>query len=184
MGQTCARSPRCSSAVVAIAFALTLPTTAMADLITLKLPGITGDVTVAGQEGTIEVLSLTGNIQETVAGSPSGKPLRASGPPMFSDLMIHKRLDRSSPALFLALVKGSFLKTGVITFLNLSEGTFKKFFTITLTNVLLTKFQTDDSETEVLAGHEQINLNYDRIQLTDEATRESACWNIPTRTQC
>jgi len=36
----------------------------MADLIALKLPGITGDVTVAGYQGTIEVLSLTGDIAD------------------------------------------------------------------------------------------------------------------------
>ncbi len=104
--------------------------------------------------------------------------------PVFSDLMIHKRLDRSSPALFLALVKGSLLKSGVLTFLHAGGDGFTKFFTITLTNVMLTKFATDDSENDVFAGHEQINLNYDRIQLTDELTRETACWNIPARTPC
>jgi hypothetical protein len=46
--------------VVSLFFlAIPVPTTAMADIITLKLPGITGDVTVVGQEDTIEVLSLT-----------------------------------------------------------------------------------------------------------------------------
>ena len=141
------------TAVVSIALVLAVPTTATADLITLKLPGITGDVTVEGQQGTIEVLSLSGNVQEPVTGSAGGS--RARSLPVFSDLMIHKRLDRSSPALFLALVKGSLLGSGVITFLRTDQGGFTT-FTITLTNVLLTKFQTGDSENEVLAGREQI----------------------------
>ena len=71
--------------------------------------------------------------------------------------MIHKRLDSSSPALFLALVKGSLLGSlgsGVVTF-SVQAGRVYEVFAITLTNVLLTKFQTDDPENEVLAGHEQ-----------------------------
>jgi type VI secretion system Hcp family effector len=170
------------TAVVSIALALAVPTTAMADLITLRLPGITGDVTVEGQQGTIEVLSLSGNIQETVTGSAGGS--RARNLPIFSDLLIHKRLDRSSPALFLALVNGDLLANGVITFLRTDQGGFTRFLTIALTNVSVTKFQIDDSENEVLAGHEQINLNYERIELRDEVTGQSACWNIPTATAC
>ena len=169
------------TAVVSIALVLAVPTTATADLITLKLPGITGDVTVEGQQGTIEVLSRSGNVQEPVTGSAGGS--RARSLPVFSDLMIHKRLDRSSPARFLALVKGSLLGSGVITFLRTDQGGFTT-FTITLTNVLLTKFQTGDSENEVLAGREQINLNYERIELRDEVTGQSACWNIPAATAC
>ena len=178
----CACLLRYFTAVVSIALVLAVPTTATADLITLKLPGITGDVTVEGQQGTIEVLSLSGNVQEPVTGSAGGS--RARSLPVFSDLMIHKRLDRSSPARFLALVKGSLLGSGVITFLRTDQGGFTTFFTITLTNVLLTKFQTGDSENEVLAGREQINLNYERIELRDEVTGQSACWNIPAATAC
>ena len=178
----CACLLRYFTAVVSIALVLAVPTTATADLITLKLPGITGDVTVEGQQGTIEVLSRSGNVQEPVTGSAGGS--RARSLPVFSDLMIHKRLDRSSPARFLALVKGSLLGSGVITFLRTDQGGFTTFFTITLTNVLLTKFQTGDSENEVLAGREQINLNYERIELKDEVTGQSACWNIPAATAC
>ena len=171
----CACLLRYFTAVVSIALVLAVPTTATADLITLKLPGITGDVTVEGQQGTSDV-------QEPVTGSAGGS--RARSLPVFSDLMIHKRLDRSSPARFLALVKGSLLGSGVITFLRTDQGGFTTFFTITLTNVLLTKFQTGDSENEVLAGREQINLNYERIELKDEVTGQSACWNIPAATAC
>ena len=124
-----------------------------------------------------------GTIQETVTGS-AGVSRARRGPPVFSDLMIHKRLDSSSPALFLALVKGSLLQSGVISFLHAKEGGSTKFFTITLANVLLTKFATDDSEKEVLAGHEQINLNYDKIQLKDEVTGQSACWDILAARSC
>jgi len=51
-------------AVFVIAYGIAQPSAVMADLIALKLPGITGDVTVAGYQGTIEVLSLTGDIAD------------------------------------------------------------------------------------------------------------------------
>jgi hypothetical protein len=63
MGDICARLPRHLPAVVSIALVLAHPATGMAHLVTLRLPGITGDVTVGGQQGTIEVLSLSGTIQ-------------------------------------------------------------------------------------------------------------------------
>jgi hypothetical protein len=53
-------------AVFVIAYGIVQPSTVRADLIALKLPGITGDVTVAGYQGTIEVLSLTGDIDRSV----------------------------------------------------------------------------------------------------------------------
>jgi hypothetical protein len=46
------------AAAISIGF-VAAPTAALADLITLAIPGITGDVRVAGQEKTIEVLSLS-----------------------------------------------------------------------------------------------------------------------------
>ena len=176
----CARSPRYFSAAVIIGFALAIPMAAMADLITLNLPGITGDVTVEKQQGTIEVLSLSGNIA-TGSGGGSGAN---SGPPVFSDLIIHKRLDRSSPALFLALVQHQLFSSGVITFLHETGDGFIKFFTIKLQDVFVTKFATDDSENQVLAGNEQINLAYRTIQLKDTVTGESACWDVLASRRC
>ena len=46
------------AAVVAIAVALVIPMPAMAALITLRIPGIPGDLKVKGEEGAIEALSL------------------------------------------------------------------------------------------------------------------------------
>jgi hypothetical protein len=89
------------SAVLTLIFVLSLPMAAHADLITLTLPGITGDVTAKGLEGAIEVLSLTGNVQQTVNSASKGAASRRTALPSFTDLMIQKRLDQSSPALFI-----------------------------------------------------------------------------------
>ena len=101
--------------VASIALALSVTTTAMADLITLKLPGIRGGVTAEGQQGTIEVLSLTGNIQVPVTGS-AGVSRTRRGRPNFSDLMIRKRLDRSSLLCSLPQLREASLKVGLLLF--------------------------------------------------------------------
>jgi type VI secretion system Hcp family effector len=167
-------------AVVALAFALSIPATATADLITLKLPGIQGNVTAVGQEGTIEVLSLS---QGSTAAPPSSTG-RESTATIFTDLNIVKRLDSSSPSLFLALVKGSIFNNAVITFLHQTASGFVKFFSITLSNVSLTQFQASDSEGTVFVSNEQLNLHYDQIQLKDEVTGQSACWNLAQVRTC
>jgi type VI secretion system Hcp family effector len=177
-----ALSARHLGAVVSLAFALAVPATARADLITLSLPGITGDVTAKGLEGAIEVLSLTGNVQAPANGLFSARG--RANLPVFTDLMIQKRLDSSSPALFLALVKNTLFNSAVITFLHSSEAGFTKFFTITLENALITRFATNDSETDVFVGHEQINLNYVRIRLKDEVTGQTACYDLNSQHTC
>jgi hypothetical protein len=78
-------------AVFVIAYGSVQPSAVMADLIALKLPGITGDVTVAGYQGTIEVLSLTGDIDRSVSIG-SGTTGAGAGPATFGDLMIHSDL--------------------------------------------------------------------------------------------
>ena len=126
MEGTCTCLMRYLTVAVSIALVLAAPTTAVADLITLKLPGITGDVTVEAPQGTIEVLPLSGTIQEPVTGSAGSSRVRSV--PIFGDLMIGKRLDSSSPDLFLALVRGSLLRSAVITFLRTDQAKFIKLF--------------------------------------------------------
>jgi len=125
-------------------------------------------------------------MEETKCPKPSGHIQGAKGQslPVFSDFTFQKRLDRSSPVLFLALVRGQSFENAVINFLHEPGNGFIKSFKITLFDVSLTKFSIDDSEGNVLVGNEQINLNYQKIQLKDVLTRESACWNIPTATSC
>ena len=167
---------------VSIAFALALSTPAMADLITLKVPGIPGDLKVNGEEGVIEVMSLSNSVQNSsVVGSGSGGAGTSKLVP--SDMVINKRLDASSPPLFLAMVTGKHFPNAVITFLQENEkGNLTKFFTFTLSNVVVSKLETNASENQVLT--EKINLNYSRIQLKDEASGQQACWDIPSNTSC
>jgi len=131
--------PRNFAAVFSIAVALAMPTAAMADLIALNLlkNGIQGDLTVVGYQGWIEVLSLSGNVQTATKG----------GTPIFNDLVIHKHFDSSSPRLFLSMVGGMQLD-GVISFARqVTGGAYTQYLTIKLSNIVLTKFETDGSET-------------------------------------
>ena len=179
MDNTFSQSLCCLCAVVLLA--LVMPTAAMADLITLNLPGIKGDVTLEGQADTIEVISLSGSVQEQPASATSS---REASLPVFSDLSIVKRLDRSSPALFLALAKRQLFSNAILNFFRETGSGFTKTFKITLTNVTVTKFGPAASENNVVASTEQISLKYQKIQLKDVLSGQTACWNIPSATSC
>jgi type VI secretion system Hcp family effector len=163
------------AAAFSIAVALVMPTAAMADLIALQLSGIQGDLTVAGFESFIEVLSLSGNVQTTTKG----------GTPIFNDLVIHKRFDSSSPRLFGSMVTGT-QHDAVIDFARQIRGVaYTTYLTIKLSNVVLTKFETDGSETG--GDQEQINLNYSRIQLTAlnrNGVPVTVCYDVRANKAC
>jgi type VI secretion system secreted protein Hcp len=171
------------TAVVSFAFALALPKTAMADVIALKIPGILGDLKVVGFEKQIEVMSLSNNILNPVkAGSPGGGG--AAGKAVFSDMTIRKRIDTASPALFLAIVTGKHFPNAVLTFVQDSGGSLLAVFEITLTDIVVSKIETDATEKNVLAGQEQIDLNFTKIQLKDELTGSQACFDLKLFRQC
>lgn len=52
--------------------AFSLPSIALADLITLMIPGIPGGLTLESQKGAIEVLSLSNNILNPVQSCAGG----------------------------------------------------------------------------------------------------------------
>jgi Type VI secretion system effector, Hcp len=88
MQTSCLRLLRRVTIAVSIAFGVATPTAAMADLITLATPGIKGDVTAKGQEGTIEVLSLSNDVLVPVTGGA-----RREGRAQVTPMIIHKRID-------------------------------------------------------------------------------------------
>lgn len=108
----------CSRILLALALghlaAFAVPTAALADLITLSIPGIPGDVTLESQKSTIEVLSLSNSILNPVQGCAGGSS--CTGKAVFSDMVIQKRFDSSSPPLFLALATGKHFANVVISF--------------------------------------------------------------------
>jgi len=178
MKDICDRLPRNLAAAFSIAVALAVPTAAMADLIALKLDGAQGDLTISGFVGWINVLSLSGNVQTTTRG----------GTPVFSDLVIHKRFDSSSPRLFASMVTGA-QRDGVIAFARQDRGAYTTYLTIKLSKIVLTKFETDGSENG--GDKEQVNLSYSRIQLTAYPTDPSVsgspitvCYDVITKAAC
>ena len=183
MKSICGRLLLNLAAVVAFAFVLVVPTTAMADVIALNIPGILGDLKVAGFENQIEVMSLSNNILNPVKVGSTGAG-GAVGKPVFSVMIIHKLFDTASPALFLALVTGKHFPNAVLTFIQNSTGSLLVVFEITLSDIVVSKFETDATEKNVLAGQEQIDLNFTKIQLKDDVTGQQACFDLLRNVIC
>jgi type VI secretion system Hcp family effector len=141
-------------------------------------------VTLESQKGTIEVLSLSNSILNPVQGCAGGSS--CAGKAVFSDMVIQKRFDSSSPPLFLALATGKRFPNVVISFLRSGGDTFTKVFTIILSDAAVTKFETNSTADNALRGlgQEQINLSYSQIILRNDLTGKRACWNVVLNKAC
>jgi type VI secretion system Hcp family effector len=99
-------------------------------------------------------------------------------------MIIHKRIDVASPKLFVALLNSRHIQTATFTLFQSTGEGLTKFFTITLSSVIISDFRTDANETNVAAAPEQVSLVYSKIQLKDEVTGTLACFDFTTNSSC
>lgn len=125
----------------------------------LKIDSIPGEATQDGHAGEIAVESLSFSVDQSgirMAGG-RGSPARAR----FSVINVVKRVDKSSPLLFLKSALGEVIPTAVIV---VQKGGQRPadFLTIKLTNVIISSFSTSSSQ-EVF---ENIGLSFSVITYT------------------
>ena len=87
---------RCAALVLACALLLVVPAGASAKVF-LELPGVPGEVTVPGYEKQIELDSFQLGLSNRVQMGTE----KVSGKPSFSEIVVTKRLDKTSPTLML-----------------------------------------------------------------------------------
>lgn len=129
---------------------------------------IEGDVTLAGREGTIEVISFGYNVispRDAASGLPTGR--RQHRP-----IRILKNIDKSSPLLFSTLVNNDVLNNVTIRFYRPSRtGQEEQFYTVSLTNASIAGIMpihssaTDSASTPM---REMISLTFQTITVTYE----------------
>jgi len=134
-----------------VALILVVPSAApAAESLFLKLDGIQGESTDPTHQGEIVLLSYSQSF--TNAGGRGGA------------VTVTKSVDRSSPALIGAVLRGTQIPSGVITFR--TEGTSRfEFYTVVLTDVLINAIsQTDASPADPTTILEQISINAREIR--------------------
>ena len=123
----------------------------------LKFDGVDGEAKDDKHEKWIDVLSFS---QTITRDSSSGVSARASGGPVFHDMVVVKELDKSSPKLAESIALGKVFPK-VEIHLTSSYGTY---YAYELTNVMVTSYSisgdADDRPTE------EVSLNFEEIKVT------------------
>lgn len=131
----------------------------------LDLGAIQGESTSSTHTQEIEISSFSFGASNSAVRSAAGSP--KGGKPTVSEITVTKQIDKSSPALYSALVNSQKINTAEIT-LSKSTGGGKPedYVTITLTNVYITSIQTGSSKDlpPNQKGGETVTLNYQKIE--------------------
>jgi type VI secretion system secreted protein Hcp len=125
----------------------------------LKLDGIEGESTDRDHKGEIDVLSFSwGAAQEGINDGGGGG---GTGKVTLQDFHFTANFNKASPALFFACASGKHIKQGVLIGRSDRKGR-EAFYKVTLTDVLVSSYQTGGSGDSVPT--DQFSLNFAKIE--------------------
>jgi type VI secretion system secreted protein Hcp len=147
----------------------------------LKIEGVDGEAETGGRghEDWIEIVSFTWGASRmpTAAGRARG-PGRAS----FSDMTVVKRVDASSPSLYLASASGRRLPSAVLEVRRPGTGT--SYYTIRMEGVRISSVSVSSSK-DSAEPMEEITLSYGKISWeyvpsedAGRGARHEATWDL------
>lgn len=162
-----------------------LPAHAAADYL-LALDGIPGESTDENYPRTIEIESFSLGVtmtSGTVVGGGGG-----AGKASFSDISFSKKLDKSSPLLYLNCAQGKHIPQAILH-VRKSGDKPQEYYTITLTDVLISSVQTSGASGTDRPS-ESLSLNFTKIEFSYAAQRPdgsletpvTSSWNLATNT--
>jgi type VI secretion system secreted protein Hcp len=129
----------------------------------MKIDTIPGEVTDKGHEGWIQIDSASWAVSRAITMSGGGGSQQASAP-TFTDLKVSKKIDSTSPKLFLSAVTNN-PATVTVELLSTPPGdsSVKVYYRITLTNVLVSSLGS--SAGAGAAGTEEIAFHFGTIKV-------------------
>lgn len=156
----------------------------------LQIEGIGGDSTDDAHSEWIEIDGFEHAVSQATGGKASGQGGHAGGRADHGDFIVHKRLDSSSPALFLYCCKGQSIGEVVVELCR-AVGDKTTFMKYTFQNVIVSKVNPKgEAQGEDLIPAEEVHFRYSNVMLeytptsTDGSTGASiqAGWSTQTNT--
>ncbi|MEM1185702.1 MAG: type VI secretion system tube protein Hcp [Planctomycetota bacterium] len=156
----------------------------------LFIEGINGDSTDDAHAEWIEIDGFEHVVQQATGGGGSAQGGHAGGRADHGDFIVHKRLDSSSPALFLHCCKGQSIPEVVVELCR-AVGDKTTFMKYTFQNVIVSQVNPKgEAQGEDLIPSELIGFRYSNVMLeytptgTDGSTSASiqAGWSTQTNT--
>ena len=127
----------------------------------LKIDGVPGESTDDKHKAEIEIESFSwGATNQGTAGHGGGS---GTGKVVPHDIQISKRMDKSSPVLFIACATGQHYKEALLTARKSGTGGQADYLKIKLEDVTVTSYQTSASNGAVV--YENIGLQYAKLEM-------------------
>jgi type VI secretion system secreted protein Hcp len=129
----------------------------------LKIEGVESESTDSKHKGEIELESYSwGETQSGTAGHGGGQ---GAGKVQPQDFHFVKRVDKSSPVLFIACATGTPYKTAVLTARKAGVGQ-QEYLKITMEEVLVSSYQLGGSGSSDVVPMEQVSLNFSKLEMS------------------
>jgi type VI secretion system secreted protein Hcp len=154
----------------------------------LKLDGIDGESQDDAHKNEIDVQSWSWSEQQSgssAAGGGSG-----SGKVQMGDFRFTMAVNKATPKLMLACASGQHIAKGVLTCRKAGGGQ-QEYLKITLSDLIVSSYQTGGSASSDLVPVDQISLNYSKIEFEYKPQNPDgslggaikAGWNLKTNTK-
>ena len=127
----------------------------------LKLDGVPGESTDEKHKGEIDVESFSWGEANAGTGGHGGGS--GAGKVVPQDLVFTKRMDKSSPVLFIACATGQHFKDALLT-ARKAGGTQQEYLKMKLEEVLVSSYQTSASSGDTVV-HETIGLHFSKLEM-------------------
>lgn len=127
----------------------------------LKLDGVPGESTDDKHKGEIEVESFSWGEANAGTGGHGGGS--GAGKVVPQDLVFTKRMDKSSPVLFIACATGQHFKDALLT-ARKAGGTQQEYLKMKLEEVLISSYQTSASSGDTIV-HETVGLHFAKLEM-------------------
>lgn len=147
----------------------------------LAIDKIPGESTDKGFEKQIDVYSFSWGAMNVGVARTSGGAGAAR--PDISDLALMKKLDVSSPALLLKLVKGEIIPKVTLTAVRVLSDKLVPILELEMTNVLVSSLQESDSAGGDVVPSESVSFNCQKMKFTytaPDGTKSSTEWSATT----
>jgi type VI secretion system secreted protein Hcp len=128
----------------------------------LKVDGIDGESQDSKHKGEIDVESWSWG--ESQAGTHAGGGGGGAGKVQMQDFHFVMKINKASPKLMLACATGQHIKKAVLT-CRKAGGKQEDFLKVTMSDLLVSSYQTGGSGHSDIVPTDQISLNYSKIEI-------------------
>jgi type VI secretion system secreted protein Hcp len=144
----------------------------------LKIEGIPGESKDSKHKGEIELVSFSWGETNPLAGGIGGGG--SAGKVQIQDFSFTKRIDKSSPKLFLACAKGDHFKEAILV-ARKAGGPQQEFFKYRFTDVVISSYQTGGSAQAEDAPLDQISFGFGKIQVEYRPQKPDGSLDAPIK---